>query len=56
VVAGASGNNCTRAVADYARDHGITQIFVARDTPGIANWSIAVRDRQVTIVSPRRRT
>lgn len=50
-----AGEKATKAVAAYAKEKGITQIFVARDTPGISNLVNQVRDRQVTIVSPRGR-
>ncbi len=50
-----AGENPTKAIAGYARDRGITQIFVARGTVGISDLVNQVRDRQVTIVSPRGR-
>lgn len=43
------------AVAGYAREHGMTQIFVTRDAPDVHKLVNLVRDRQVTIVSARAR-
>jgi two-component system sensor histidine kinase KdpD len=41
------------AVAEYAREHGITQIFVTRETPEVQKLVQSARDMQVTIVAER---
>jgi two-component system sensor histidine kinase KdpD len=42
-----------KAVAAWAREHGITQIFVTRDAPEAQKLVHLARDMQVTIVSER---
>jgi two-component system sensor histidine kinase KdpD len=42
-----------KAVAAWAREHGITQIFVTRDAPEAQKLVHLVRDMQVTIVAER---
>jgi len=42
-----------KAVAAYAREHGITQIFVTRDAPEVQKLVQLARDMQVTIVAER---
>jgi two-component system sensor histidine kinase KdpD len=42
-----------KAVAAYARDHGISQIFVTRHAPDVHKLVKLARDMQVTIVSER---
>ena len=42
-----------RAIVSYARDKGITQIFVTRDAPRIQKLAQLSRDMQVTIVAER---
>jgi two-component system sensor histidine kinase KdpD len=42
-----------KAVTDYAREHGITQIFVTRHTPEVHKLVQLARDMQVTIVAER---
>jgi two-component system sensor histidine kinase KdpD len=42
-----------KAVAEYARNHGISQIFVTRGTPDVNKLVKLARDMQVTIVSER---
>lgn len=44
-----------RAVSDYARAHGVTQIFATRNAPDIQKLVHQARDMQVTIVSERMR-
>ncbi len=44
------------AVAAWAREHGITQIFVTRDAPEALKLVHLARDMQVTIVSERVRS
>lgn len=46
-------NEPARAVADYARQHGITQIYVNRTVPQLHQLVHSVRDLQVTIVADR---
>ncbi|HXJ41130.1 MAG TPA: sensor histidine kinase KdpD [Bryobacteraceae bacterium] len=46
----------TRAVTDYARAHGITQIFVTRDAPDLWRLVRQARDMQVIIVAERVRS
>jgi two-component system, OmpR family, sensor histidine kinase KdpD len=45
-----------KAVAAYAREHGITQIFATRDAPEVQKLVQLARDMQVTIVAERVRT
>jgi K+-sensing histidine kinase KdpD len=45
-----------RAVSDYARGHGITQIFATRYAPDVQKLVHQARDMQVTIVSERMRS
>jgi len=47
------GKDYAKAVADYARTHGITQIFATRAAPDIHKLVHLARDMQVTIVSER---
>jgi two-component system sensor histidine kinase KdpD len=42
-----------KAVAEWARAHGITQIFVTRYAPGVQTLVRLARDMQVTIVAER---
>jgi len=42
-----------KAVAAWAREHGITQIFATRDAPDVQKLVQLARDRQVTIVAER---
>jgi two-component system, OmpR family, sensor histidine kinase KdpD len=42
-----------KAVSAWARDHGITQIFITRDTPEAHKLVHLARDMQVTIVAER---
>jgi two-component system sensor histidine kinase KdpD len=42
-----------KAVADYAHEHGITQIFVTRNVPNVEKLVQLARDMQVTIVAER---
>ncbi|HEY3822904.1 MAG TPA: histidine kinase [Bryobacteraceae bacterium] len=44
-----------KAVAAWAREHGITQIFVTRDAPEAQKLVHLARDMQVTIVAERMR-
>jgi two-component system sensor histidine kinase KdpD len=46
-------NEPAKAVAAWAREHGITQIFVTRDAPEAQKLVHLVRDMQVTIVAER---
>jgi hypothetical protein len=42
-----------KAVSAWAREHGITQIFVTRDAPEAQKLVHLARDMQVTIVAER---
>ena len=42
-----------KAISDWAREHGITQIFVTRDSPDAHKLVHLARDMQVTIVAER---
>jgi two-component system sensor histidine kinase KdpD len=42
-----------KAVTDYARQHGITQIFVTRHAPAVHELVQLAKDMQVTIVAER---
>jgi K+-sensing histidine kinase KdpD len=42
-----------KAVSAWAREHGITQIFVTRDAPEAHKLVHLARDMQVTIVAER---
>jgi len=42
-----------RAVAEWARTHGITQIFVTRYAPDVQTLVRLAKDMQVTIVAER---
>ena len=46
-------NDAAKAIAAWAREHGITQIFVTRDAPEAQKLVHLVRDMQVTIVAER---
>lgn len=45
-----------KAITDYAREHGITQIFVTRYTPDLHRLVQFARDLQITIVAERVRS
>lgn len=45
-----------KAIANWSREHGVTQIFVTRDAPEVQKLVHLSKDMQVTIVSPRTRT
>jgi two-component system sensor histidine kinase KdpD len=45
--------NPPREVSDYAREHGITQVFVTRHAPRLNELVSLARDMQVTIVAER---
>ena len=47
------GPDPPKAVAEWAREHGITQIFVTRDAPDARKLVQLARDMQVTIVAER---
>jgi two-component system sensor histidine kinase KdpD len=57
------GSDTARAIIDFARFHGVTQIFVARErTSGVRAWFAAAfvqrivslaKDMQVTVVADR---
>jgi two-component system sensor histidine kinase KdpD len=47
------GAELSRSVAAYAREHGITQVFVTRDAPDVSKLVNLARDMQVTIVAER---
>jgi two-component system sensor histidine kinase KdpD len=51
--ASVQSNEPAKAVATWAREHGITQIFVTRDAPEAQKLVHLVRDMQVTIVAER---
>ena len=42
-----------KAVSEWARTHGITQIFITRDSPDAHKLVHSARDKQVTIVAER---
>jgi two-component system sensor histidine kinase KdpD len=42
-----------KAVSDYAREHGVTQIFVTRSAPEVQKLVQMAKDMQVTIVAER---
>lgn len=42
-----------KAIAEWARDHGVTQIFMTRDAPDAQKLVHLARDMQVTIVAER---
>ena len=50
------GTDPAKVVSDWARTHGITQIYVTRHAKGIQKLVQLARDMQVTIVSERVRT
>ena len=47
------GREPAKAVAEWARTHGITQIFITRDSPDAHKLVHSARDMQVTIVAER---
>jgi two-component system sensor histidine kinase KdpD len=47
------GVELSRSVAAYAREHGITQVYVTRDAPDVSKLVNLARDMQVTIVAER---
>jgi two-component system sensor histidine kinase KdpD len=47
------GADPARSLAEFAREHAITQIFVARNSPDISKLVHLVRDMQITIVAGR---
>lgn len=47
------GSEPAKAITAYAREHGITQIFVTRDAPEVSKLVQLARDMQVTIVAER---
>jgi two-component system sensor histidine kinase KdpD len=51
-----AGTDTAKVVADWARAHGITQIYVTRHARGIQKLVQLARDMQVTIVSERVRS
>jgi two-component system sensor histidine kinase KdpD len=55
-VATACGADPAKALADFARERAITQIFVARNSPDISKLVHLVQDRQITIVAGRPNT
>ena len=42
-----------KAIANWSREHGVTQIFVTRDAPEVQKLVHLSKDMQVTVVSPR---
>jgi len=48
-----AGPDQAKALAEYAREQGVTQIFVARGTPDLNKLVNLARDMQVTIVAER---
>jgi len=52
-VATACGSDPAKTLAEFARQHGITQIFVARNSPDISKLVHLVQDMQITIVAGR---
>ena len=55
-VATAYGSDPAKALAEFARARGITQIFVARNSPDISKLVHLVQDMQITIVAGRTNT
>ncbi|HWE50413.1 MAG TPA: sensor histidine kinase KdpD [Bryobacteraceae bacterium] len=49
-------NDAAKAVATYAREKGITQIYVTRNAPDVQKLVQLARDIQVTIVAERKRS
>ena len=47
------GDEAARAVAAYARQNGVTQIFVTRHAPEVSQLVNLVRDMQVTVIAER---
>ena len=48
--------DCTepqRAVAEYAREHAFTQVYVTRNAPDVGKLVNLARDMQVTVVAER---
>jgi K+-sensing histidine kinase KdpD len=52
-VATIAGTDPASSLAEFARQRGITQIFVARNSPDISKLVHLVRDMQITIVAGR---
>jgi two-component system sensor histidine kinase KdpD len=48
-----TSNEPSKAVSGWAREHGVTQIFVTRDAPDVQRLVQLARDMQVTIVAER---
>ena len=48
-----TGNDSHKAIADYARTHGISQLFVTRNAPEVSKLVHLARDIQITIVAER---
>lgn len=48
-----TGNDAHKAVAEYARAHGISQLFVTRNAPEVSKLVNLARDIQITIVAER---
>jgi hypothetical protein len=44
------GGNPAASVVEYARAHGITQIFVTRDAPALGPMMRLMTEMQVTVV------
>jgi two-component system sensor histidine kinase KdpD len=55
-VATAFGADPATTLAEFARQHGITQIFVARNSPDLSKLVRLVQDMQITIVAGRPNT
>jgi len=53
-VAIAHGADPAKTLAEFAREHGITQILVSRNSPEISKMVRLVQDMQITIVAGRR--
>ncbi len=49
----ATASDVHKAVADYARANGISQLFVTRNAPNVSKLVTLARDMQVTIVAER---
>jgi two-component system sensor histidine kinase KdpD len=51
-----TSNDGPKAIAGWARDHDVTQIFVTRDAPDVQKLVHLARDMQVTIIAERVRS
>lgn len=49
----AAGNDQHKAIAEYARAHGISQLFVTRKAPEVSKLVNLARDIQITVVAER---